>query len=159
LLDKIADEKGAKADLPSDKIKELTRRYTWKERYNRLKVIGRKIIDGEIPLPEELIELEMLFSEETNNRRRQVFTDKSISIDQKYELLKKLRDNNIFILSHGAIESYYPNGISGEDKPTKALNAIKFLKSQEDCKVHLPTIKVGGTDVCELELIYEKIFE
>lgn len=158
MLDKIADEKEVLANLPVDKIKELTRRYSWKERYNRLKEIGQKMINGEAPSSEEIIELGMLFSEETNNRRRQIFTDKTILITEKYELLQKLRDNNIFILSHGAIESYYPEGITGEDKPTKALNAIKFLKEQQDCKVHLPTIKVGTEDVCELALIYEKIF-
>lgn len=100
----------------------------------------------------------MLLSEEPNNKRRQVFTDKEITIAEKYELLQKLRDQNIFILSHGAIESYYPIGVTGEDKPTKALNAITFLKAQEDCKVHLPLIKIGDNNVCELELIYERIF-
>ena len=66
---------------------------------------------------------------------------------------------NIFILSHGAIEAYFPSGVTGEDKPTKALNAVRFLKEQADCKAHLPTIKIGADDFCELELIYQKIFE
>jgi putative ATP-dependent endonuclease of OLD family len=158
LLDKIADEKAIKADLPSEKIKELARRYTWKERYNRLKEIAQKIVKGEVPQAEEIIELEMLFAEETNNRRRQVFTDKTISITEKNQLLKNLRDIDIFILSHGAIESYYPQGIAGDDKPTKALNAVRFLKDQVDCKAHLPKINIEGADVCELELIYERIF-
>lgn len=159
LLDKIADEKSVSADLSADKIKELSRRYTWKERYNRLKEIGGKIQKGEAPSSEEMLELELLFSEETNNRRRQIFTDKGISINEKTELLQKLRDLNIFILSHGAIEAYYPSGVTGEDKPTKALNAVRFLKDQADCKAHLPTIKIGTDDFCELELIYQKIFE
>lgn len=159
LLDKIADEKSVSADLSADKIKELSRRYTWKERYNRLKEIGAKIQKGEAPSSEELLELELLFSEEPNNRRRQIFTDKGISIKEKNELLQKLRDLNIFILSHGAIEAYYPSGITGEDKPTKALNAIKFLKAQEECKSYLPTINIDGHDKCELELIYKNIFD
>lgn len=157
-IDKIADEKGVEADLPRDKIKEIVRRYTWKESFNRLKAIGQKISKGETVTAEELIEIEFLFLEETNNRRRQIFTDKSIEIVGKSELLKVLRDNNIFILSHGAIESYYPDGIVGDDKPTKALNAIKFLEKQADCKSHLPTISIDGNEKCELEIIYEKIF-
>jgi len=159
LLDKIADEKSVSADLNADKIKELSRRYTWKERYNRLKEIAIKIQKGEAPTAEEILELELLFSEESNNRRRQIFTDREISINEKNELLRKLRDLDIFILSHGAIEAYYPNGITGEDKPTKALNAVRFLKEQADCKTHLPTVKVGTDNFCELELIYQKIFE
>jgi putative ATP-dependent endonuclease of OLD family len=159
LLDKIADEKSVSADLNADKIKELSRRYTWKERYNRLKEIAIKIQKGEAPTAEDILELELLFSEESNNRRRQTFTDREISINEKNELLRKLRDLDIFILSHGAIEAYYPNGIKGEDKPTKALNAVRFLKEQADCKTHLPTVKVGTDNFCELELIYQKIFE
>lgn len=158
LIDKIADEKGIDADLPAQKIKELTRRYTWKERYNRLKEIGKKVLNGGVPTSQEMLELEMLFSEETNNLRRQIFTDKTSILTGKNELLQQLRENNIFILSHGTIENYYPDGIVGEDKPTKALNAIKFLKEQSDCKSHLPTIMDGDTEVCELEVILEKIF-
>lgn len=79
-------------------------------------------------------------------------------IEGKAELLQELRNQNIFILSHGAIEVYYPNGITGDDKPTKALNAIKFLQEQEDCRGHLPTIQIDGLDRCELEIAFEKIF-
>jgi putative ATP-dependent endonuclease of OLD family len=158
LLDVIADEKDIKADLPREKIKELARRYNWKERYNQLKSFGQRIKNGEALTEEELLEIDYLFSEEENNRRRQIFTDSKIEIEDKITLLEHLRELNIFILSHGAIENYYPAGITGEDKPTKALNAIRFLKQQEDCKIHIPTIKKDKEFVCELELIFEKIF-
>lgn len=158
LLDLIADEKDIKADLPREKIKELARRYNWKERYNRLKSFGQRIKNGEALTDEELLEIDYLFSEEENNRRRQIFTDNRIEIKDKITLLEHLRELNIFILSHGAIENYYPAGITGEDKPTKALNAIRFLKEQPDCKSHLPTIKKNDEFICELELIFEKIF-
>ena len=158
LLDLIADEKDIKADLPREKIKELARRYNWKERYNRLKSFGQRIKNGEALTDEELLEIDYLFSEEEDNRRRQIFTDNRIEIKDKITLLEHLRELNIFILSHGAIENYYPAGITGEDKPTKALNAIRFLKEQPDCKSHLPTIKKNDEFICELELIFEKIF-
>jgi putative ATP-dependent endonuclease of the OLD family len=158
-LDKLADSKCLQSDLPRDKIKEIVKRYSWKDSFNRLKLIGQKIRNRESVTEDELIEIDYLFAEETNNKRRQIFTDKSILIDGKSELLKELRNQNIFILSHGAIESYYPTGIIGEDKPTKALNAITFLKGQDDCKTHLPTILIDNNDFCELELIYEKIFD
>lgn len=159
VLDKLAAENGIEAELSREKIKEIVRRYSWKDSFNRLKTIVQKISKGEIITAEELTELDFLFSEEINNRRRQIFTDNSIEVEGKLELLQVLRDNNIFVLSHGAIEKYYPDGIQGDDKPTKALNAIRFLKGQADCKVHLPKIKIDNVDKCELEVIYEKIFE
>jgi putative ATP-dependent endonuclease of the OLD family len=158
-IDKLADNKNIQADLPRKKIIEMVNRYTWKEKYNQLKLITQKIRNREMVTDDELIEIDYLFAEENNNKRMQIFTDKEIILEGKSELLDELRKQNIFILSHGAIESYYPNGITGEDKPTKALNAIKFLRSQTDCKKHLPTIRINENDVCELELIYKKIFE
>lgn len=159
IIDKLADENGVEADLPREKIKEVVRRYTWKDSFSRLKLIAKKIRNGEPVPPEELDEIDFLFSEETNNRRRQIFTNGGVIIEGKYELLSELRALNIFTLSHGAIESYYPNGIEGDDKPTKALNAIKYLRQQQDCRSHLPKIKVGEENKCELELAFEKIFE
>ena len=158
-LDKLANEYEIKADLTSEKIKEIVRRYSWKDSFNKLKIISQKISKGEVISKEELIEIEFLFLEENNNRRRQIFTDKKIAVPGKIELLNALRDQNIFILSHGAIESYYPEAIIGDDKPTKALNAIKFLKEQDDCKMHLPIIVIDHKEKCELEMIYEKIFD
>lgn len=159
LLDKIADEKDVKADLSREKVKELARRYNWKERYNKLKSYALRIKDGDNLTDTELLEIDYLFSEEENNKRRQIFTDKTIEINDKIVLLERLRELNIFILSHGAIENYYPAGITGEDKPTKALNAIRFLKEQDDYKIHLPTIKKDDKFICELELIFEEIFK
>lgn len=158
VLDKIADEQGAQADLPANKIKELVRRYTWKDRYNKLKQLGQKIKSGETLTEEETLEIDFLFIEEENNLRRKVFTDKAIEIPEKYSLLTDLRSIDIFILSHGAIESYYPDGAMGDDKPTKALNAAGILRGHEDCRLYLPTIKIEDEEVCELEIIFEKIF-
>jgi AAA15 family ATPase/GTPase len=159
VLDKIADEQGVQADLPASKIKELVRRYSWKDRYNKLKQLGLKIKAGEALTEEETSEIDFLFIEEENNLRRRVFTDKTIEIPEKHSLLAALRSIDIFILSHGAIESYYPKGVTGEDKPTKALKAAAILRGHEDCRVHLPTIKVGDETLCELEVIFQKIFE
>lgn len=159
ILDKIANEKCIQAELPATKIKELVRRYTWRERYNRLKELGFKVKAGNVLTDDEKLEIDFLFIEEENNLRRRVFTDKALDISEKYSLLTALRNQDIFILSHGAIESYYPDGVKGNDKPTKALNAVKILKGYEDCRPHLPNTKVEDQDQCELEVIFKKIFE
>lgn len=147
------------AELPATKIKELVRRYTWKERYNKLKELGLKVKAGNALTEDEILEIDFLFREEENNLRRRVFTDKTMEIPEKHSLLTALRSQDIFILSHGAIESYYPDGVTGDDKPTKALNAVKVLKGYEDCRPHLPNIKVEDKEQCELEVIFKKIFE
>lgn len=158
VIDKKAIELKIEGTVNARKVKELVRRYSWIEKYQRLKSLANKIRMGEEISEDEILEIDYLFSEEILNSRRQIFTDRKIKLDEKTELLKLLREQNIFVLSYGAIESYYPAGIIGADKPTKALNAIKFLKEADDCRSHLPTIMIDEKEQCELEIFFEMIF-
>lgn len=159
ILDKIAEETQASAILKASKIKELTRRYTWREKYDSLKTLARKVSSGNSLTEEEILEIDYLFSEESNNLRRQIFTSPEIQIKEKDELICELMEHNIFVLSKGAIESYYPPGTSGADKPTKAMNAIEIAEEMGNARDFLPTIKYQEKDVCELDLIFERIFK
>jgi hypothetical protein len=159
ILDTIAKDRQAAAVMKSAKIKELIRRYTWKEKYENLKKLARKTQAGEVLTEDEVLEIDFLFSEESNNLRRQIFINPDIFIPEKDELLCELMEQNIFVLSKGAIESYYPSNVIGGDKPTKAMNAIKIAERMEDARDFLPTITFKGNKVCELDLIFQKIFK
>lgn len=158
LIDKLAEETVAEAHLSADKIKELVKKYSFKEKYTRLKTIAKKMQAKEEVADEELLEIEHLFTEETNNKRRQIFSNKEIILEGKNDLLELLRSQSIFILADGTIENYYPAGMTGNDKPTKALNTIRFLREQDDCRKFLPKFKTADNEVCELDLIFEKVF-
>lgn len=158
-LDNIAEERQARAVMKASKIKEITRRYTWKEKYDNLKKLAKKVQLGEALTEDEVLEIDFLFSEESNSLRRQVFTDQEIYIEEKDELLCELMKYNIFVLSMGAIEMYYPPNVTGVDKPTKAMHAIEIADTFKDARDFLPTIKSQQKDVCELELIFENIFK
>ncbi len=158
LLDEIAENRNLSAVLKVDKIKEIIRRYTWRERYENLKNLARKVTAGTVLSEDEIMEIDYLFAEEVNNLRRQVFIDKSVSIPQKDTLLCELMKHDIFVLGSGAIESYYPPNTSGQDKPTKALNAIEILKDITAAQDFLPKIVQDDTERCELELIFSRIF-
>ncbi len=158
LLDKIAEDRQLSAVLKVDKIKEIVRRYTWRDRYENLKTLARKVTAGTALSEDEIIEIDYLFAEEDNNLRRQVFADTSISIPEKDALICELMEHDIFVLGSGAIESYYPPNTTGQDKPTKALNAIETLRSIETAQDFLPRIVHNNTPKCELELIFRRIF-
>lgn len=157
-LDEIAEQRIIKAVTTKAKIKELTRRFTWRERYENLKVLAKKVAEGIVLNEEEILSIEFLFSDETHNIRRQVFTDDTIQIEGKDNLICALMEYNIFVLSKGAIESYYPIGVSGADKPSKALSAIRIINEMEGDLNFLPKIKHEGVDKCELSLIFNRIF-
>ena len=157
-IDSHAEKTNVTADLTASKIKELVRRYSWKERYDRLRVICKKVSVENTITAEELNEIDYLFHEEINNVRRRVLADPTFDAKEFIAFLAVLWKEKVFILSKGAIEDYYPIGITGADKPTKALNAVAFLKGCACINDHLPTIMYEGTERCELELIFEKIF-
>ena len=50
---------------------------------------------------------------------------------KKRELLAELRKNRVFVLERGAIEAYYPDGVEGPDKPSKAQSFCKMINSKE----------------------------
>jgi putative ATP-dependent endonuclease of the OLD family len=159
ILDSIAEERLLTATMKSAKIKELVRRYTWKQKYENLKILARKVTGGQALTEDEIIEIDYLFTEEDNSLRRQVFTDITINIPQKDALLCELMSYDIFVLSKGAIESYYPPNVTGADKPTKALKAIEILRGSDNVHELLPRIRHNNEDKCELGLIFSNIFE
>ncbi len=158
LLDEIAEKRQLSAVLKAEKIKEIIRRYAWRDRYEKLKSLARKVTAGTALSEDEILEVDYLFAEEDNSLRRQVFADTSISIPQKDALLCELMEHDIFVLGSGAIESYYPPNITGQDKPTRALKAIEILRGIETAQDFLPRIVHDDTEKCELELIFGRIF-
>lgn len=157
-VDQLAEENLLEPDLKKSKIREITRRYTWKEKYKRLKEIAEKIKNNAELTEEDFSDIEYLFLEETNNLRRQILESEDGELDEKYDLLELLRKENLFVLSKGAIENYYPEGVEGSDKPTKAINAITKLKENQNLNEFLPKVKVGGAQICEMEQIFKQIF-
>lgn len=157
-IDGIIDSGELEPNLKKDKIKKLTQRYTWKEKYNRLKYLADKVMQNKKITVDERSDIEYLFAEETNDLRRQVFMSSDGELPEKYELLKMLRDEDIFILNKGAIEEYYPIGVTGNDKPSKALSAVSIIKEMNDPRDFLPKIEQGEETYCEMDLILGKIF-
>ncbi|GJM64767.1 AAA family ATPase [Persicobacter diffluens] len=158
-LDDISESGDFDSDLKKSKIKELTRRYNWKQKYSRLKELATLVKEGGPISDDDISDIDFLFAEESNNLRRQILGYPEGDLDLKHELLKDLRDINIFILSKGVIEDYYPERVTGEDKPSKALNAIKKIKEIKDLSSFLPKTRIEGKEVCELSQIFEQIFK
>jgi hypothetical protein len=51
--------------------------------------------------------------------------------DLKRELLRLLRKQDVYILDKGEIESYYPDDITGPDKPSRAINFCNAMTDRE----------------------------
>ncbi|OFZ77291.1 MAG: hypothetical protein A2451_02260 [Bdellovibrionales bacterium RIFOXYC2_FULL_39_8] len=61
----------------------------------------------------------------------------------------------MFVLEKGAIEKYYPDSITGPDKPTKAQNFCKIV----DTKELLDKLNHKFEEKYEFEHIFDEIFK
>ncbi|AMM27099.1 hypothetical protein [Acinetobacter pittii] len=122
-----------------------------------MKELANKVRNREEVSDDELKEIDELFEFETNNKRREALKlSETFYLEEKVKLINRLYDLGYFVLNLGAIEAYYPEQTSGEDKPSKALNALEIIEKQNIS--YLPKIPYQQTDQCELSLIMNKIF-
>lgn len=157
-LDQIAEAENIDGSPTREKIKEMVRRYTWRERYERLKVLAGKVTSGRTLTEEEIEEINLLFSEEVDTKRKMVLKRDMDQVPFKNELLTALREEKVFVLSKGTVEDYYPAGVSGEDKPSKALHACTMLRNRDSIMAVCPLVTDGEDEVLEFEAIFKRIF-
>lgn len=157
-IDRLSEDEAIIGDPSRERIKERIRRMTWVEQYKKLKEICDKIYTGGNITFEDRQIIDYLFEAEKYEKRK-----KTLRLHQdipEYELLLKLlREENVFVLKKGCVEDYYPEGTSGNDKPSKAFNACSRLSAREDIICCAPIIVTNGDhEKSELEYIFEKIF-
>ena len=78
----------------------------------------------------------------------------------KRALLAQLRSNDIYVLERGDIESYYPAGVMGRDKPSKAQHFCSIHSSREGILALSPELDVESLEhpKTEFEVIFSAIF-
>jgi len=127
-----------------------------------LERILRKIIDSRTAgdIEAQTNSLEEFFSFEKTNPRLEILKDHSREgvLRKKRNLLARLRREGVFVLEKGAIEDYYPDGITGRDKPSKAQSFCAQIHSPEDIASMCNQIIYDGGVTSELELIISEIF-
>lgn len=156
-LDQICEEKNISSKIKGSIISEQIKKLSWQDKYKRLKALANKIKNRDEVSDDDLKEIDELFEFETNNKRREALKlPETFYLEEKIQLINRLYDLGYFVLNLGAIEAYYPNQTSGEDKPSKALNALKIIEKEHIG--YLPKIPYQQNNHCELSLIMNKIF-
>ncbi len=83
-------------------------------------------------------------------------------IQSKHRLLELLRAVDVYVLERGAIEQYYPAGVTGGDKPSRAQDFCAKVSTRENilaCCREQTIIKDGAAkQVKEFDLIFSGIF-
>ncbi len=156
-LDQICEVQRIDSKIKGSMISEQVKKRSWQDKYTRLKELAYKVKHKEDITDIDLQEIDELFEFETNNKRREALKlHETFYLEEKIQLINRLYDLGYFVLNLGAIEAYYPELTSGEDKPSKALNALKIIEGVNIS--YLPQIPYRETQHCELSLIMNKIF-
>lgn len=156
-LDQFCEDQSISSKINGKIISEQAKKISWQDKYKRLKELANKVKNREEVSDDELKEIDELFEFETNNKRREALKlSETFYLEEKVKLINRLYDLGYFVLNLGAIEAYYPEQTSGEDKPSKALNALEIIEKQNIS--YLPKIPYQQTDHCELSLIMNKNF-
>lgn len=152
-IDLIIENNKVDDDLSANQIKDLVRSYSWRQKWERFKELSKKV--GFLTRNEQY-EIEILFNKEGENQRKTVLLN--YEIPSKDVLLDCLRDQNIYVLSLGTVESYYPSDVTGRDKLLKAFNACNLLSEKEKIIELCPSVEHNSSETSEFELIFQNIF-
>lgn len=151
-VDKIITDENLKTPPNNELLKEELQK-------DKRKAIFDNIRQGRIHQDNDqvAIALEEFFDFEWTKPRLKVLENFSYMtiVELKRKLFSKLREEKVFVLEKGAIEEYYPNDVSGSDKPTKAQNFCKIVND----KTSLEALNHKIDDKYELEHIFSGIFE
>ncbi|MBK6779475.1 MAG: ATP-dependent endonuclease [Gemmatimonadetes bacterium] len=83
-------------------------------------------------------------------------------LELKHRLLERLRAIDVYVLERGAIEQYYPDTITGADKPSRAQEFCSKVATRDAilacCGEQTVTRDGAQTTVKEFELIFHGLF-
>lgn len=156
----LADKKVAGENGAGDAFKRLFERRTWQQRGEHFFSIAKAAKAGKGLSDEDVEFLKVLIEAEQQEPRLEILRDHADVRATKHDFLRDLRKDGILVLAKGAIEDYYPEGLTGTDKPTKADSFRKSCATRESVvglSEEVPT-SCGGKRR-ELEAIFSHIFE
>lgn len=154
-VDRTIDEANLLADPPLSLLKEELQRDRAKSLYEEmLSARASKDVDRQTNALEEL------FSFIRTKPRLEVLrnSDNDGIAEKKRVLLAELRSAGVFVLEKGALEAYYPEGVTGPDKPTRAQSFCSLVKTADGVRANCALLSCEGENVPELELFLKRIF-
>lgn len=150
----ITDENLLQAPSPKLLKEELQR--------ERVKTLHSSLVAARAKgyISEQCRILDEIFIFEKTTPRLEVLSDVSRAniVSKKRELLAALRTKGIFVLEKGAIEEYYPNAVTGADKPSLAQSFCNLVNNREEVLALCNMLDIEGVETPELEVIMRQVF-
>jgi len=156
-LDNHISEFEVTAELTGKRVKNKVKNPRWVAKYETAKDIIKTISESGNVTPDQIESLNSLFIWESEEARYIVLSTNDTIKNDLVALLDILRSEGIYILSKGAIEDYYPEGVTVScSKPERAVKVIEHIVSAEMAiNLSLPLSEGRAT---EFEEIFSNIF-
>lgn len=149
--------------LNSEQIKDAQRRGSLKGLWEKAREAKSQFDADKTKLPELEEAVQNFFDWEKKESRLSAMQNSPNDeiADALKKLLSCMRESNVYILSKGEIEDYYPAAsVVGKDKPSKAQSYCDVVKSRDQVIANCPNIQANPDQPAkpELEVICEAIF-
>lgn len=159
LRDIILEEGSDGSPQNRQEVERIIENYTLRDKYEKVKEITAKVTKTKFMTAEQASYMDELykhlFSAEENKSMKRILNSEEFNSEIKYELLTSLHNQNIYVLSKGSLEDYYPR-TDVKGKLPKALKACELLTTKEEIIENCPIINGEKT---EFELIFSNIFK
>ncbi len=148
---------GEIAEPASRQIIDRVNQYTWREKYVSAKAALRTLQKTQIINEQILCSIDELFTWEREIVRVSVCRKDAIAAAALVPVLDDLRAQGICILSKGAIEDYYPNGVSSSGpKPERAIVAASLICNADQAKALSDPLATGRAP--KLLEVFQELF-
>ena len=156
----VTDANGPSAKEAKDAHDSGELRGLWR----KVKEFREKLRAGTCTQAEHDAAVEAFFAWQGKDDRLSVLkssTDMQI-VQSKHDLLEMLRAVDVYVLERGAIEEYYPDAITGADKPSRAQDFCARVTTRDAvlaCCREQPVTRDGTlTSIKEFDLIFQQLF-
>lgn len=157
-LDRRINELGVTPHLTGKRVRSKIKTRGWIEKYEAAKEIVIHVVETKTISEQQIQTLNSLFVWENEEAKYTVLsTDHEVKTDL-VNLLDSLRGQDIYILSKGAIEDYYPEEVALNcSKPERALKVIEHILTKEDA-IRLSNPLAEGRP-SEFEQVFQGVFD
>lgn len=154
-VDNAIDDASKLATVPIRLLKEELQRNKSKR---LLEEIQTARASGDIA--RQTFSIEEFFSFERTEPRLEVLKDHSRAdiVALKRLLLAELRKQGVFILERGSVEAYYPEGVMGSDKPSRAQHFCTQVHNSDEVRRLCDNKDAGAGPKSEFDVIMGSIF-
>jgi putative ATP-dependent endonuclease of OLD family len=161
-LDEIVIASTQNKQTSSKEVRSIHEKQGLRSLWAKVKKTREEQKDGRGSLETVEDAVDEFFAYERKNERLEILkhTTEQDILTLKQQLLSELRNRSIFVLEKGSIEDYYPEGIQGTDKPTRAQSFCNKITTKEAALALCNEVKTEGNGNCkEFELVFESVFQ